>query len=174
MPAAITSFEREVQNIKFRRGMIFWMSAADYLADVDGTTAINTAGIIKDTVLGGSAIDFGPDNNGRTFTKAFDMELAFALMQTGATELQNLPAVLNPAGEGLYIALTDRAIQPAGAGFVLSDLDAAEKIEFLNASASGELDLNFSREESTVPLVVRGVLDVVDLESLYVEPIVLG
>lgn len=133
-----------------------------------------TAGIIKDTNVQGDPIEYGPDNNGRTFVKAFDMTLAWALMQTGAPELQNLPALANPEGDGLYVVMTDG---PFVAGSLITDTDidgVVSFIEFANASVSPAIELNFSREESGITSQMKGVIEVADLTKLYAEPILLS
>lgn len=176
--AAINAFKKEIGNIKFRRGVVVFAPAQDYVDYQSAVTSdfnLYTPGIIKDTNVGGDPIEYGPDNNGRTFVKAFDMNLQWVLMQSGPPELQNLPAVANPSGDGLYIGITDGPFTPASAAQIkYSDIASLNKIEFLNASVSPTMELNFSREESGITNAVKGVIEVADLTKLYSEPILLA
>jgi len=176
---SLTNFEERIENIKERRGVVVFAQASDYIDWSDGTTstlALNTAGIIKDTNIQGEPNEYGPDNQGRTFTKGFDVTAAFAAMQTGPQELQNLPALAEPTGNGLYIAFVDNPFPIADqtSGIMMSDISALDKVELLNASVNPSFDLNFSREESQIGSEITGYISVDELSKLYVEPILMG
>jgi len=143
---------------------------------VEPSFTLYTAGIIKDTNFGGEKVEFGPDNMGRTFVKGFDITGAFTAMQTGPKELQNLPAIAAPSGNGLYMAFVDNPfpIADEATGIQFSDIATQDKIELLNASVSPDFDLNFSREESEIPAEVNGYIPVSELTKIYSEPIAMG
>jgi len=177
--ATLDAFEERIDNIKQRRGVVVFAQASDYIDWSDGTTtslALNTAGIIKDTNVQGEPNQFGPDNQGRTFTKGFDITAQFAAMQTGAQELQNLPALAEPTGNGLYIAFVDNPFPIADqtAGIMMSDIDVLDKVELLNASVNPSFSLDFSREESEIGNEINGYVSVDELEKMYIEPILMG
>ena len=177
--ATLDAFEEAISNIKQRRGVVVFTQASDYLSwDSDGTTSLslNTVGIIKDTNVQGEPNTFGPDNQGRTFTKGFDVTAQFMAMQTGPTELQNLPALAEPSGNGLYIAFVDNPfpIADESAGIQMSDIETLDKIELLNASVNPSFNLDFSREESEIGNEVTGYIPVSELEKMYSEPIIMG
>jgi len=143
---------------------------------VDPRFALNTAGIVKDTNIGGEPNQFGPDNQGRTFTKGFDITGQFAMMQTGAPELQNLPALAEPAGNGLYVAFVDNPFPVAdqGAGVQFTDIALQDKVELLNAAVNPTFALDFSREESDISSEITGYVSVSELEKMYSAPILMG
>lgn len=143
---------------------------------IDPNFGLNTAGIIKDTNIEGESNEFGPDNQGRTFTKGFDITGMFTAMQTGPPELQNLPALAEPSGNGLYIAFVDNPFPIADetAGMMYSDVAPLDKVELLNASVSPSFTLDFSREESEISNEVKGYISVDELEKIYNSPILMG
>jgi hypothetical protein len=177
--ATLTAFEESIANIKQRRGVVVFANASDYRDYDSGTTtslALNTAGIIKDTNVDGEPNEFGPDNQGRTFTKGFDVTANFVAMQTGPNELQNLPALAEPAGNGLYVAFVDNPFPIADqtAGIMMSDITALDKVELLDASVNPSFSLNFSRDESEIGNELTGYISVAELEKIYTEPILMG
>ena len=145
----------------------------------DGTTSslsLSTAGIIKDTNIEGEPNEFGPDNQGRTFTKGFDITAQFIAMQTGSDELQNLPALAEPSGNGLYVAFVDNPFPVAdqSAGIMYSDIESEDKVELLDASVNPSFTLDFSRDESEIGNELTGYISVDELEEIYNSPILMG
>lgn len=143
---------------------------------VTSNFALHTQGIIKDTSFPGEKVEFGPDNSGRTFTKGFNINGQYTAMQTGPDELQNLPAIANPSGNGLYMAFVDNsfAVEDEATGMQYSDIVQEDKIELLNVSVAPDFTLNFSREESEITNEVKGFVPVSELQKLYKEPIIFG
>jgi len=177
--ATLDGFEEAISNIKQRRGVVVFAQASDYRAYDNGSTtslALNTAGIIKDTNIEGEPNEFGPDNQGRTFTKGFDITAQFAAMQTGADELQNLPALAEPSGNGLYVGFVDNPFPVAdqSAGIMYSDIETEDKVELLDASVNPSFTLDFSREESEIGNELTGYISVDELEEIYNSPILMG
>lgn len=177
---AITAFEEAIDNIQVRRGLLLFTDAATYnsvdLAVAPETLILQTAGVIKDMNLTSDEVEFGPDTMGRTFTQGFDVDLSWTLMQTSPTELQNLPALVKPSGKGLYVMAVDKPFPIAdlsGTGITYADVDNANvnKLEFLNVSIGGSLDIDFNREESGVQQTVDGFIEIDELSKLYDSPI---
>lgn len=176
---SLDNFEEAISNIKDRRGVVVFAQASDYESyDSDGTTelVLNTAGIIKDTSVEGEPNEYGPDNQGRTFTKGFDITASFMAMQTGPEELQNLPALAEPSGNGLYVAFVDNPFPIADetTGITMTDIESLDKLELLNASVSPSFSLNFSRDESEIGAEITGYISVEELQKMYAEPIRMG
>jgi len=143
---------------------------------VDPRFSLYTAGIIKETSMEGEPSEYGPDNQGRTFTKGFDLTGAFTCMQTGAPELQNLPALAEPSGNGLYMAFVDSPfpLENKSSGVQMLDITPEDKIELMNASVNPSFTLDFSREESEIGNEITGYLSVEELENIYLQPLLIG
>jgi len=177
--ANLDGFEEAISNIKQRRGIVvFAQSTAyrDYNEGTASTLSLNTAGIIKDTNIEGEPNEFGPDNQGRTFTKGFDVTASFTAMQTGSDELQNLPALAEPSGNGLYVAFVDNPfpVSDQSSGIMYSDIDSEDKVELLDASVNPSFTLDFSRDESEIGNELTGYISVDELEEIYNSPILMG
>lgn len=179
MAASLDAFDEAISNIKQRRGVVVFAQGSaynDFDKGITSSLSLNTAGIIKDTNIEGESSEFGPDNQGRTFTKGFDITGMFTAMQTGPPELQNLPALAEPSGNGLYIAFVDNPfpIADESAGIMYSDIASLDKVELLNASVSPSFTLDFSREESEISNEIKGYISVDELENIYNSPILMG
>jgi len=176
---SLSNFEEAIANIKQRRGVVVFANAnayRDYNDGISSTLSLNTAGIIKDTNIEGEPSEFGPDNQGRTFTKGFDITANFVAMQTGPQELQNLPALAEPSGNGLYVAFVDNPfpIADQSSGIMYSDIDTLDKVELLDASVNPSFTLDFSREESEIGNELTGYISVDELQEIYNSPILMG
>jgi hypothetical protein len=172
MPASITAFQKAIEDIRARRGQVF-------VAPAGAQATLTTVGIIKDTSFGFEPVVYGPDNSGREFVKMFDITISFALMQTGANELQNLSAMAAPSGNGLYLVITDKPVLDPVSPDTWADAVAAvpvtAKIQILNVSIKPTGSLNYSRDESMITCEATFTIEVEELDKLYTaSPILAG
>jgi len=148
---ALSDFTKDLSEVSFRGGGAF-------VSDDDGVTW-NDLGRVKGVQFSWSKVTTDPDTAGRPMQAAADVTVQITLTQTAADQLTNLDLLTNPAGNGLWLKLTEVFTDAAGAG-------AAAGFTIKNAIFTLDGQIMFDNSESAIPLETAGRVPMTELVKL--------